>query len=45
MVMLKGAGFHDIKNQLAIIALYAFVIYAFAVWSYKKSNYIYFSST
>lgn len=38
MVMLKGAGFHDIKNQLAIIVLYAFVLYAFAVWSYKKSN-------
>ena len=38
MVMLKGAGFNDIKNQLGIIALYAFAINGFAVWSYKKTN-------
>jgi ABC-2 type transport system permease protein len=38
MVMLKGAGFNDIKNQLAIIAIYAFAINGFAVWSYKKTN-------
>ncbi|WP_339887913.1 ABC transporter permease [uncultured Flavobacterium sp.] len=38
MVMLKGAGFNDIKNQIGIIAIYAFVINAFAVWSYKKTN-------
>lgn len=38
MVMLKGAGFNDIKNQIAIIALYAFTINGFAVWSYKKTK-------
>jgi len=38
MVMLKGAGFNDIKNQLAIIAIYALAINGFAVWSYKKTN-------
>ncbi len=38
MVMLKGAGFTHIKNQLAIITIYAFVINSFAVWSYKKTN-------
>jgi len=38
MVMLKGAGFNDIKEQIGIIALYAFVINGFAVWSYKKTN-------
>ncbi len=38
MVMLKGAGFSDIKNQIGIIALYAFVINALAVWSYKKTS-------
>ncbi len=38
MVMLKGAGFNDIKNQIGIIAIYAFVINGFAVWSYKKTN-------
>jgi ABC-2 type transport system permease protein len=38
MVMLKGAGFNDIKVQIGIIALYAFVINGFAVWSYKKTN-------
>ncbi|MCW2118549.1 ABC transporter permease [Flavobacterium sp. 7A] len=38
MVMLKGAGFNDIKIQLTIIAFYAFIINGFAVWSYKKIN-------
>jgi ABC-2 type transport system permease protein len=38
MVMLKGAGFNDIKIQIGIIAFYAFVINGFAVWSYKKTN-------
>ena len=38
LVMLKGAGFNDIKIQLSIIALYAFVINGFAVWSFKKTN-------
>nr|WP_026978704.1 ABC transporter permease [Flavobacterium tegetincola] len=38
MVMLKGAGFNDIKSQLVIIAIYAFAINGFAVWSYKKTN-------
>jgi ABC-2 type transport system permease protein len=38
MVMLKGAGFQEIKMQLGIIALFAFAINGLAVWSYKKSN-------
>lgn len=38
MVMLKGAGFNDIKIQIGIIAFYAFVINGFSVWSYKKTN-------
>lgn len=38
MVMLKGAGFQEIKIQLGIIALFAFAINGLAVWSYKKSN-------
>ena len=38
MVMLKGAGFQDIKIQLGIISIYAFVINGLAVWSYKKVN-------
>ena len=38
MVMLKGSGFNEIKNQVGIIALYAFAINGFAVWSYKKTN-------
>jgi len=38
MVMLKGAGFDEIKNKIGIIALYAFAINGFAVWSYKKTN-------
>ena len=38
MVMLKGAGFNEIINQMGIIALYAFLINGFAVWSYKKTT-------
>lgn len=38
MVMLKGAGFQEIKMQLGIIAFFAFAINGLAVWSYKKSN-------
>ena len=38
MVMLKGAGFQDIKIQLGIISIYAIVINGLAVWSYKKVN-------
>ncbi|CAM3655177.1 ABC transporter permease [Flavobacterium gelidilacus] len=38
MVMLKGAGFQEIKIQLGIIALFAFAINGLAVWSYRKSN-------
>jgi ABC-2 type transport system permease protein len=38
MVMLKGAGFDEIKNKIGIIALYALAINGFAVWSYKKTN-------
>ncbi len=38
MVMLKGAGFQDIKMQLGVIGLYAIVINGLAVWSYKKTN-------
>lgn len=38
MVMLKGADLNDLKTQIGIIALYAFVINGFAVWSYKKTN-------
>jgi ABC-2 type transport system permease protein len=38
MVMLKGATFSDVKTQLGIIFIYAFIINGLAVWSYKKVN-------
>ena len=38
MVMLKGATFSDISRPFFIIAIYAFIINGFAVWSYKKTN-------
>lgn len=38
MVLLKGANFSDISRQFFIILGYAFVLNAFAVWSYKKTN-------
>ena len=38
LVMLKGAGFNEIKHQIGIIAFYAFAINGLAVWSYKKTT-------
>jgi ABC-2 type transport system permease protein len=38
MVMLKGASFSDISFQFFIIILYAIILNALAVWSYKKVN-------
>lgn len=38
MVLLKGATLVDVKQQLLIISLYAFVINGLAIISYKKVN-------
>jgi ABC-2 type transport system permease protein len=38
MVLLKGAGFIEIKQHLFILFGYAFIINGLAVWSYKKTN-------
>ncbi|MDG1040949.1 MAG: ABC transporter permease [Polaribacter sp.] len=38
MVMLKGASFNDILPQFLKTLLYAIVMNALAVWSYKKTN-------
>lgn len=38
MVMLKGSGFMDILPQLLKTLLFAIVMNALAVWSYKKVN-------
>jgi len=38
MVLLKGAGFIEIKQHLFILLGYAFIINGLAVWSYKKTN-------
>jgi len=36
MVLMKGSGFADIKQQLISISVYAVVILSFAVWRYRK---------
>ncbi len=38
MVLLKGSGFMDILPQIVKTLVYAFVMNALAVWSYKKVN-------
>lgn len=38
MVILKGSGFADIKNQLLIISAFAIVLNSWAVWNYKKTS-------
>lgn len=38
MVLLKGATFSDVKNQLNIISAFAVVVMTLSVYSYKKSN-------
>jgi ABC-2 type transport system permease protein len=36
MVMLKGSGFHDIRNSFFPLLAYAAVIISIAVWRYRK---------
>lgn len=36
LVLLKGAGFADIKNNLMTVLAYGFVVNALAVWTYRK---------
>ena len=38
MVILKGSGFADIKNQLLIITFFAIVLNSWAVLNYKKTS-------
>jgi ABC-2 type transport system permease protein len=38
MVMLKGSSFEDILPQFMKTLLYALVMNALAVWSYRKTN-------
>ncbi len=38
MVMLKGSGFMDILPQFIKITIYAIIMNALAVWSYKKTT-------
>lgn len=36
MVVLKGSSLYDIRNHLAIVLLFGFVLNSFAVWNYRK---------
>jgi ABC-2 type transport system permease protein len=36
MVMLKGSGFHDIRESFYSLVVYALAIISFAVWRYRK---------
>ncbi len=38
MVILKGSGFADIKNQLLIISAFAIVLNSWAILNYKKTS-------
>jgi ABC-2 type transport system permease protein len=36
MVLIKGAGFQDIKGNLYTVLGYAAVVNALAIWTYRK---------
>jgi ABC-2 type transport system permease protein len=36
MILLKGSNFHDIKNELMILSVYAWAVLSLAVWRYRK---------
>jgi ABC-2 type transport system permease protein len=38
MVMLKGSSFTDILHQFLKTTIYALIMNALGVWSYKKTN-------
>jgi ABC-2 type transport system permease protein len=38
MVVLKGSTLYDIRNHLAIVAVFGIVLNAFAVWNYRKRS-------
>jgi ABC-2 type transport system permease protein len=38
MVVLKGSTLYDIRNHLAIVAIFGVVLNSFAVWNYRKRS-------
>ncbi len=38
MILMKGSGFYDIKNDLFILMAYGFSTLSMAVWKYKKTK-------
>jgi ABC-2 type transport system permease protein len=38
MVVLKGSSLYDIRNHLAIVAVFGVVLNSFAVWNYRKRS-------
>ena len=37
MIMLKGSGFQDIKNDIIVLAGFAFVLFSFSIMRYRKT--------
>jgi len=38
MVMLKGSGFHDVRDHFTVVSIMAIVMVTLAVIRYKKTN-------
>ncbi|WP_432709677.1 ABC transporter permease [Pedobacter sp.] len=38
LIVLKGAGLPEIKNELGYIAMFAVVLNGFAIWNYRKTT-------
>jgi len=38
LIVLKGSGFEDIKNELGYLAIFAIALNSFAIWNYRKTT-------
>lgn len=38
MVLLKGAGFADIQNEIIVMIIYGIVVNSLAIWRYRKTS-------
>lgn len=38
LIVLKGSGLSEIKNELGYLAIFAVVLNGFAIWNYKKTS-------
>ncbi len=38
LVVLKGSGFADVKNEFGYLVMFAVALNGFAIWNYRKTS-------